>query len=359
MWPYRFETFGEVCHPFNGLPRFVDWATSPSEVLPPAKLSEMQASALKHLLPMMKSELSLVNSLLELKDFKSLPRSIKATVTQLQRVFSYRSLNIGAERDCLRDIVRLVRNAGPDWFLQWNFNLKPLVSDVVGIYHALQRTEKRINAFVSRAGRPQTRHYTLHWQEHNWWFQDQKVQLPHRGFNPYGIFGSYQFDRLVLTDPSTFHVEVEFNYNYTQYQREHAYVLALLDNFGVNLNPSIVWNAIRYTFVVDWVVNVSSWLDQFKVLNMEPQINILRCLWSVKRRRTCFIHRRMAKASEAYVDTSGSSRLPTVVENAYRRSTFTPSRSSIIASGLNLKEFSLGAALVVSQRRRRRKRPIV
>jgi hypothetical protein len=40
-------------------------------------------------------------------------------------------------------------------------------------------------------------------------------------------------------------------------------VYAHLDNLGVRLDPAIVWNAIPFSFVVDWVVDVSGFLGSF------------------------------------------------------------------------------------------------
>lgn len=44
--------------------------------------------------------------------------------------------------------------------------------------------------------------------------------------------------------------------------------------------------------------------------------------------------------------------LPVVEESAYRRTPFTPGSSLIESSGLSLTETSLGAALIISRRRR-------
>jgi hypothetical protein len=50
--------------------------------------------------------------------------------------------------------------------------------------------------------------------------------------------------------------------------------------------------------------------------------------------------------------TLSQTMLPAVSQTAYRRSLFTPSISSILSSGLTSTEASLGAALVISRKRR-------
>jgi hypothetical protein len=38
-----------------------------------------------------------------------------------------------------------------------------------------------------------------------------------------------------------------------------------LDLFGANLNPAIVWNAIPFSFVVDWFLKVGDYFDKMEV----------------------------------------------------------------------------------------------
>jgi hypothetical protein len=163
--------------------------------------------------------------------------------------------------------------------------------------------------------------------------------------------------RITVNSPSVFHAEIQYNYNYNGFQVAHAQLLGLLDAMGAQLNPQIIWNAIPWSFVVDWVLGVSRWLGQFKGYNMEPVINIQRFLTSVKRTRSVYI----TLENERMVDlVSGGywyqgypglrNTLPGVHESAYRRDVNLPTVSSILASGLTLTEISLGAALVTSRR---------
>lgn len=38
---------------------------------------------------------------------------------------------------------------------------------------------------------------------------------------------------------------------------------AWLDTLGLNLSPTVIWNAIPYSFVVDWFANVGDCLKQY------------------------------------------------------------------------------------------------
>jgi hypothetical protein len=46
----------------------------------------------------------------------------------------------------------------------------------------------------------------------------------------------------------------------------------LLDSLGFELNPRIIWDAIPFTFVIDWFFGVGSWLERFKIDTMELPI---------------------------------------------------------------------------------------
>lgn len=43
----------------------------------------------------------------------------------------------------------------------------------------------------------------------------------------------------------------------------------LLDALGFELNPRIIWDALPFTFVIDWFFGVGSWLDRYRVDALE------------------------------------------------------------------------------------------
>lgn len=317
----------------------------------PAGLDSLQSSFFKRVLPTIKSDLSLVNSIYELKDFKSLPSTVKKLVTGFRKLPSWLSSSYGYFRK--RALSFLVREGAAENYLQWKFNLAPLLSDIAGVYSALSGYERRLNDLISRAGQPQRRHYDFKWSE----FPDTTEY----GDDNWFILGDFhplepryrcRASRVVTYSPTVVHFEIEYNFNYTRFQIEHARLLSILDSLGVNLNPSIIWNAIPWTFVVDWVIGVSRWLDQFKIANMQPQINISRCLWSVKRQRIITCSRQVSNRFDVATYDDPWMSLPSVHETSYRRQTFMPGFDSITSSGLNSQEFTLGAALVITRRRR-------
>jgi hypothetical protein len=315
----------------------------------PGSLDELLGYAMQRILPQIKAELSLLNTLFELKDVLSLRTTIESVARLLRRLFSLRNIP-------LRQLFR----TKADVYLQFKFNIQPLLSDIAGIYRALASHERRINDLITRSGRVRISHFSkmlTESDEPN--IGETNVGGFHcsiNGAGDYPIYTNSICERFVTTDPALFHVEMQYNYNYTAYQVEHARLLSLLDSLGVNFNPQIIWNAIPWSFVLDWVLGVGRYLDQFARLNMAPKINILQCIWSTRRSRRIIVQG-YTSSGQYYgglpnVQVRSHFVRPVVVETAYRRSTFTPSLNSITSSGLSPTEISLGAALIISRRRR-------
>jgi hypothetical protein len=331
-------------------PMYVEEASGDFVPLP-ANLDELKQMSLNAMLPLVKAELSLVNSVIELKDFKSLPR----TISNIKALAS-RLIKIKAN---MRKTLKQITKSSADGYLQAQFNILPLLSDISGIHAALSRHERRVNDLVTRAGRPQNKHFAYKWQELPASTEDGvKSGTCRFRYQKYPVMNNFTYTftsrirRWSYSEPTIFHAQIQYNYNYTEYQREHARVLALLDSLGVNFNPAIIWNAIPWSFVVDWVFGVSRWLNQFTIAHMEPQINIRRYLWSVKRVRRIVVEHTMPDTSLPGSPLNPWVPYPIVNESAYRRVVGLPSMSSIISSGLSSKEVSLGAALVVARKRR-------
>jgi hypothetical protein len=335
--------YGEAGALNRDLPNF--FLVAADGFVPKASVEDqVRQRALNAMLPGIRPDLSLINSLIELKDFKTLPKTIRLIANLPRKLF--RS----------GQTLRRFFHAGADGYLQLKFNLFTVLADISGVYSALNKLERRVNGLLTREGRSQTRHFTLSAQEFTDVDESSGMQSLARFVKPNPQTGII-LTRRVTHAPTVFHAEIEYNYNYTQYQRQHAALLGLLDSFGVNLNPSIIWNAIPWSFVVDWVFGVSRYLDQFKLSNMEPQLNIRRFLFSTKRQRSITVTQQCVSNSVVYPLLLNGDRypLPTVYESSYRRDVGMPTISSIQLSGLTLSEVSLGAALVLTRRRHTRR----
>ena len=352
---------GDVGHyqPWLGLKEMYDESAEPGHFVPkPSGYDNLIQRSLNVMLPKIKAEMSLINSVIELKDFRQTVSNIRKLanipLTEAGRKV-FKALSRSQSGTMKQVALRNTAN-GSSAFLYWKFAVAPLLSDIAGVSRAMSRVERQINDLITRSGRTQVRHFTT--------FVDDLFEEPYGKSYGWYILGpslpwypriiGNKVNRRTIPTRSVFHAQVQYNYNYTAYQREHARVLALLDSVGINFNPAIIWNAIPWTFVIDWVANVSSWLDQFKVQNMEPMINIHRFLWSIKRRRFITADMQISQWEADNKWNKPGEPMPTVVESAYRRQVQQLTHSSVRLSGLNSNEFTLGAALVLARRRRRK-----
>lgn len=368
--------FGPGDNPTKGLsPFYTEKSDGDSGFVPdPENLDSLKAMSLRTMYPKVKADLSLINSIIELKDFKSLPRQIgriRAIASNMKSLLAK-----GRFGGLTRYTLAQLADQAAESYLQWSFNLSPLIDDITAIYAVLSRVERRINDLVSQSGRIRTFHYKYVWNEYPLDPSEETVDdiypslMADRWFYQFSVntnVGHYCYDslhplmkvtRVVNTYATEFHAQLQCTYLYSQYQREHARVLALLDGLGVNFDPSIVWNALPWTFVIDWLISVANYLSSYKVGWMEPTVNILQYSWSVRRRRKTHlrVQFRTRNGPDGVYPEWYTVRTPDVEEIAYKRSPGMPDRHSIELSGLSLKELSLAAALIKVRSRKRYKR---
>lgn len=376
--------FGAPGIHFKNLPALYQADTGDGFVPKPANLSLMVDASLKAMLPSVKEEMSLINSLIELRDFKSLPNTLRDVRDWTRRIgisgSDFTKRFVGSFNGRIRSTFN--RSYGPtlhetlrvgsDAYLAFKFAIAPLLSDIAGVYSAIYKTSGRINDLVVRQGKRRVKHFSLqvpiptnpsHLSQDSTAYSLALGNYTGSAVNPQppGSSPCYRGNRLGLImnrellpgQIGEFHAQIEYNYHFTRYQTENAQWLGMLDALGVNLNPSIIWNALPWTFVVDWVVDVGRFLDSYKVQNMAPVINISRYLWSWKQFRIIRANVRSTGVIFTGCNPMARTYLPDLYESAYRRDVSIPSRSSLITSGLSSNEFSLAAALVVVKRTRR------
>jgi hypothetical protein len=380
----QFGPFGD--HNFD-MPSLLQTDVGDGFIPKPPALGDLTRMALSAMLPKIKSDMSLINSVIELKDFTSLPKtlarlsSLATTLPNFLRVLDPRRKYVGSLPSKMKQLYRTFTEKTPtlrelshgsaDGYLQLEFNILPLLRDITAISGALYNAEASMRKLLSQAGRLQRRHFSFAWQEYESAILYVKTKTGvHLDLGQFagsstsagrtGVYNAhYQvFDvtrRATHYVPTKFHAEVEFSYYFTQFQTEHARLLSLLDVLGVNLNPAIIWNAIPWSFLVDWVFSVSRVLGNYKTINMEPQVSIHRYLWSLTKHRriSCSFKQQGASATGNHWDaTTLDTYLPTMYETTYRRDVQLPdSSNSLFGSGLSASELSLGVALANTQGR--------
>jgi len=367
-WCYRYNIedakcawnsnrFGGFDTPFGFVPQLYEIDESGTLVVPPpVDLDDLLSKALASILPEIRPDASLLNSLYELKDFKSLPRTISHITDSLGHLFKEASLV--KEGSLLQDLghlpMREILRRGSDVFLQWNFNIAPLLADINSVFRGIKSYQKQAAKLISDSETTKVHHYQVivpsdqtDYTEWTDWYPLNCV-----AGNSLTEFWA-RSGRFVKFGLCKFHVELEYSYYFTPFQKQHAALLLLLDRWGINFNPQIIWNAVPWSFVVDWFTHANELIGKLRMPNMEPVIVVNKSIWSIRRDRE----------TSCFVDAGELRGLPVshVWETAYHRQSFDVNSSSIMLSGLtleglNLMESSLAAALGLSRKRRRSRR---
>jgi len=337
-------------HPATGLVRFGPWCAAPQGggvprvwapgtyvtdgVIPISDWEPMlvglQSKSLKEMLPGIHRESAgLVNDLIELKDWRTLPR----TLARLKTAFrSFKDLN-------KRYTLKQVAKATGDSYLQWSFNIAPVISDILAVGKAMKNVDRQLNWLRRNRNRVLTTHWKQKLQNEFPTVGSQRTQL-FRAFMP--SWNKISADGIVATRECSYDVRefvgtLQYRFDADLPGGFGDKTKAYGDALGFTLNPAILWNAIPWTFVVDWVFDVSKFLDDFNTFNIEPRTEILQYCYSLHIKRT----------TKCAIDAGGNF---TVKEDAYFRSPALPDyASSIQSSGLSLKEFSLATALGVTR----------
>jgi len=359
----------------------------------PTNLASLVDGSLKAMLPSIKAELSLVNSIIELKDFKSLPQTLRRLSGFVENLRTTIPRILKGVKNATRDLVigsefskRAIRNyrqtfstsaatlgeatgVAADSYLQTQFNILPLLQDICGIHAAISRTKNRINDLLVRQGKRQHKYFTYNVKgfygagtssglvygldtgqfsgSTSQFYPEETTTLYARPYQDWEMVRE-----IIPATESVFCAQIEYNYSFTRFQTENAQLLGMMDALGVNLNPAIVWNAIPWTFLIDWLTDVSRWLDDRKVLNMEPAVNITKYSWSWRQSRRIRL-RVKHKAPVVGQQFQDWVYLPDLWETTYRRTSEMPSKASLLStSGLSSKELTLGVALAITRRKR-------
>jgi len=327
------QSFGSAIYPITGLQTLVTWNQDWPTIYRPANVEQLCAQAMQALMPGIKPKLSLINSLIELKDLKTIAKTFNGAKALLKALINSKG-----------SVAKSAVAASADVYLQQEFNVKPLVRDVFNIYKALTDVREQLDKLY----RNELKYITAHWQIPLSEFSNGNES---KTLIPSDYYGGHLLSRVTTIKEARFCVTVDYAYDLRGISRERALVDGLLDYLGVNLNPAIIWNAIPWSFVIDWLLGISQWLNQMKLRNIEPYTVIYRSMYSIKVIRKIDTFQRVHQNGPEKCTVPVSS----LEETAYCRSFFDPNViRSLTQSDLSLNEFVLASALIASKAKPRR-----
>lgn len=309
--------------------------------------------ACERMLPSIRPANSLINSIYELKDLESIPKTlhkIGEALDALEKLYQNRNsaltlsqilkkLNPLQLKQALKGVLRSTVDATADSYLQSNFNIAPLLNDISTTFFKVQTVRDKLNKLISNARRKQR----THWGAPLSGFSNSNESFITTG-RPTDFGGGIQFDRKTTYSIARFQATLEYSYEMPPGTYKDHLMRGLADFNGLTLSPRVIWNAIPWSFVVDWVVGIGPWLDQFTGRHLEIVTHVDQACWSVHVERN------------VQVGCALTGPVSQITEESYYRTPATvPLISSLRTNGLNLKEFSLGAALGITQRGRFRR----
>lgn len=312
----------------------------------------LRAEALSTMLPSFSGDTSIANTIIELKDFKDIGNRIA------QRGLSNASRIRRTQTGILhqQDPVSWSQTArrSSSLYLQYMFGWRPFINDVIELYRICKSIDERIRELVKRANSPQQRYYGR-------WVEGSAVNPSVLATGEDSPLGGYSGDfnpkvkwevYRAASQGIRFHATMRYRYPVPpELTQAGGRAKALLDMLGINGNWSMLWNAIPYSFILDWFVKVSRYLNRLRVDNIPIKTEISDFCASAKivKQYQFVLTDRNQLPNGTYV-YGGKKVFDYVKASRYERKTGVPEwRSAVLLSGLSPTEFSLAGALVGSR----------
>lgn len=138
--------------------------------------------------------------------------------------------------------------------LSYKFGWSPTVGDVASFVSGITSLKKRLDAFKINVGKELSFTKTIEKVEEGKSGQFNYLSDIHQKVNWDGILnGKVQYHAKYVPQPLAAIGPLD------------EAIRGYMDTFGVELNPQILWDAIPFSFVLDWFLGVGKFLSRFKV----------------------------------------------------------------------------------------------
>jgi hypothetical protein len=219
-------------------------------------IDEFADRAYQKIKPSLNSAFSLLNFIYELKDLKPLWKEYFKNKGAFKKCFSILK---NSRHMKLRQLWKELATV----HLEWSFGIKPFISDLQSIYKTLKSLKKNCKEITDHAGLVENRHYSSQIpfpgsSELNGTISRFPIMENTSDVDLSGISVSYVIT-LSQIDKGE-HATCRYSYSVPYLSEFESTVGKYLDAFGVSFDAAIIWNAIPFSFVVDWFINVGEWL---------------------------------------------------------------------------------------------------
>jgi hypothetical protein len=282
-----------------------------------ATLSNWSIEAFNKFHDQIPTTISLANSLYELKDIKGLIPTF--------------------------DRKSLTKTAGNN-FLAFEFGVLPMVSDIKAIVNMSEAVDKRIKHLISVNGRSTRLSFSREQ------VYEEPVTFWKNFMNPLDTVYSGDANGVVFSRQSakvTFKCGGSLFQDLTDLEDSASKLKALVASSGFNKPARVVWNAIPYSFVVDWFFSLGKLLDTLSVQPFGGEYRVDRVGYSTIEESTW-----IATVKHQSTGTIvGNPTLGTVHAKRYTRKSGFPAYSLFLTDGLlSPTQLLLGLAMLNQHR---------
>lgn len=197
--------------------------------------------AFNKVLDQMPETTSIINFIIELKDLSSSVNSIKSALTNPAGLF-----------------------------LAWQFGVAPMIRDII----AILTTAATIRDQLDHLKRVNKRTVTISYVENHDLAKDgpTPVQVVHQpGWGIYPADEAWRITDLRYKIQMNCQVHYDLDANF---ENLLGYLKATLAALGIGNPAKVIWNAIPFSFVVDWFFNIGTFLDGLDIQPFEGKIVI-------------------------------------------------------------------------------------
>lgn len=155
-------------------------------------------------------------------------------------------------------------------YLGWNFGIKPLIHDLRTLTRLLKGVDQRIQWHKDNSGKPVRVH-----------FQADVTPADAITSVPSPAATSWSFHNHVNEMKMTYRASALVIFDFPQRSLLEDRVRYLGDVMGFTRPLSVLWEATPYSFVVDWVYDVSDLAERFSLNSWDVKYRILKAGYSV------------------------------------------------------------------------------
>jgi hypothetical protein len=223
-------------------------------------LSGAQRRAWWNMQPRFEGQVSMLNFLYELKDFKDIMRLMGNFPSLLGK------LRRGLRKPGLDPTKPLA-----ELHLLNEFAIKPLVNDLAAISSQLMHlVSEAENRFQAAGLEIQKSHFSEILAEEN------NLTVHSSGY-PYYYNGIYK--------KTTFNATLEYKYNYSM----RSWLDAFTKYWGLQFTGEVLWNALPFSFLVDYVAKIG---NSFRAMEIDKHVDLMPTQYceSIETRRTSGMH---------------------------------------------------------------------